>query len=459
MGKVAFDATMMLKWRSLEPVGIVRLERILAAAIGNTYQDVAVFVRFHRGAYWEVLEEDVVWIRSLGGNESAVEPPEQTELAPSEGSQRTARTLLARRYIRRSFLDLAVRSPPELSPHLANAAMSMATLLVESSRWARRELKQKKIDPGVSQPDVPRGSPLANLDVSDLVIVGLGWEYLDYEYLYSLKTTANVRLHIAAFDLIPVLHPELNPFQAHIVHRHYAEMSHFAHQIISISNATQYALENFFDSEELAAPKLFVNPLPSFISPDDSMREAYNGVEPFVLFVSTIEIRKNHILLLKIWLDCLSSGRSMPRLVFVGRRGWLVEDVFDYVENNPLLADAVDIVHDLNDRELQILYTTCLFTVFPSRSEGWGLPITEAMALGKVCLHADDPAQKEASQGLMPVLHPDDYIGWRAALLELIDNEGHRQNLEATIARDFHAIKPAIYGARFISLIEEARSA
>jgi glycosyltransferase involved in cell wall biosynthesis len=173
--------------------------------------------------------------------------------------------------------------------------------------------------------------------------------------------------------------------------------------------------------------------------------------------VSTIDIRKNHLLLAKIWAECIREGHEMPRLVLVGRIGWDVNELLQWAYHAPELDDKLTIRTDVGDDELAELYRDAEFTVFPSRIEGWGLPITESLSMGKVCVHSTDPAQLEASQGLVPALHPDDFLAWKSTILELTSNADRLSALEATIAERFVHRTPAEYCRDFEEIIASRR--
>ncbi len=444
-GLIAIDVTTLLRWATLAPVGIIRLERMIVADFLAQFDAGVMFVKFTDGSYRRLEPAERRTVDDLCRGPAATDHVE-SQPVPRGVGRRSAVKHRARMLARRALL----RSPEPLRPLLfqsitANAALVLATArLVRDSRGGI-EGRIARLRSGEAR----HGNDLDG--VRDLIILGLGWEYLDYEYLYNLKLQAGIRIHMPAFDLIPIVDPQLNPGQSSLVHRHYTEMAHICHQIICISHATEQAVRALYRYEQLPQPTLEVVQLPSFLSATDAPLQPSPLVPPvpFVLYVSTIEIRKNHILLLKLWLELIRAGRPMPRLVFVGRRGWLVDDVYHYAESNAELRPFVSILHDVPDADLASLYQHCLFTVFPSRTEGWGLPITESLSMGKICVHSTDPAQVEASQGLMPALHPDDFMTWRHELLRLIDDEPYRDSMEGNIAGTFVRKTPETYCQEF----------
>jgi len=119
---------------------------------------------------------------------------------------------------------------------------------------------------------------------------------------------------------------------------------------------------------------------------------------PYVLCVSTLESRKNQPLLLHAWLTLLRrhGEHALPRLVLVGREGFGAEPARRLLENAPELRRNAVWLQDVGDALLARLYEGCLFTVFNSFYEGWGLPVTEALSHGKLVLAPDHSSLREA---------------------------------------------------------------
>jgi glycosyltransferase involved in cell wall biosynthesis len=128
----------------------------------------------------------------------------------------------------------------------------------------------------------------------------------------------------------------------------------------------------------------------------------------YVLFVSTIELRKNHRLLVRVWQRLLERHGTnlVPNLIFAGKIGWLVDDLLAELEASGYLNGKVTILRSLSDAELQQAYRSCLFTVFPSLCEGWGLPIAESLAHGKFCVASNHTSIPEAGGDLIDYFDP-----------------------------------------------------
>jgi glycosyltransferase involved in cell wall biosynthesis len=107
-----------------------------------------------------------------------------------------------------------------------------------------------------------------------------------------------------------------------------------------------------------------------------------------VLFVSTSEIRKDHRLLVRVWRRLIArhGTEAVPALIFAGQIGWMVDDLLADLAASGHLGGKTEHKPGLSDEELDGAYRSCLFTVFPSLCEGWGLPIAESLAHGKFCV-------------------------------------------------------------------------
>ncbi len=142
----------------------------------------------------------------------------------------------------------------------------------------------------------------------------------------------------------------------------------------------------------------------------------------FVLMVGTVEPRKNHVMITRIW-NRLGRrfGSSSPKLVIVGRIGWNAKTILRHIE---LMNSSGNIVHltGIRDNQLAQLYRRCFFTVYASRYEGWGLPITESLAFGKVCVSSDNSSLPEAGQGLTMMVEDGNEKAFEAKLLELVEH-------------------------------------
>ena len=128
----------------------------------------------------------------------------------------------------------------------------------------------------------------------------------------------------------------------------------------------------------------------------------------FLLSVGTIEGRKNHMLLYYVYKQALREGITLPPLVIAGRNGWLTDDFRYMVTHDPDVRGLITIHNGVTNSELTWLYQHCRFTIWPSFYEGWGMPVAESLAHGKLCLTSDTSSMSEIAPGLTDSFSPYD---------------------------------------------------
>jgi glycosyltransferase involved in cell wall biosynthesis len=181
--------------------------------------------------------------------------------------------------------------------------------------------------------------------------------------------------------------------------------------------------------------------------------------EPFVLFVGSFEQRKNHPETFGAWCELIArrGRRNTPLLVCVGGRGWQAETALAMLRDNRALRHRVRLLSGVPDAALARLYRDCLFTVYPSRYEGWGLPVTESLWFGKLPLLSDVPALREAGGDLAEYFDPRRQGDLCAKLQRLIDDTPYRAAREAAIRRRFRPRQWRAVAQEVIDALQERR--
>jgi glycosyltransferase involved in cell wall biosynthesis len=154
------------------------------------------------------------------------------------------------------------------------------------------------------------------------------------------------------------------------------------------------------------------------------------GDGPFVLGVGTLEPRKNWPALIRAWTRMRQTGGPPHRLVIAGGKGWLVEGIFAAAQASPYRGDIL-FTGFVDDADLPALYAAADVFAFPSRYEGFGIPVVEALACGTPVVCADNSSLPEAAGDAALLVACDDDHALATALQQLIEDQALRQRLRA----------------------------
>ncbi|WP_413619810.1 glycosyltransferase [Gluconacetobacter sacchari] len=287
----------------------------------------------------------------------------------------------------------------------------------------------------------PEGAVLINL--------GTSWWLRNYFlYVREAKSKSNIKYVPFVHDLIPIMTPE------HCIRKLTQDFIEwiigvFAHADAFLVNSESTKKDLILVAARLGytlrEDQITVVPLGAdFRKPgvDDLSRgdleKWHLAPESYVLFVSTIESRKGHDLALAAWERLYAKyGSRVPRLVCVGNRGWKNEAFFRKIENDDRLKQQVLILHGISDSEMSLLYRNCLFSLYPSRYEGWGLPITESLCYGKAVITSDNSSLPEAGGEFAIYIKTDSVEELEKAVEKMAFDKAARIAAEEKVARGF----------------------
>jgi glycosyltransferase involved in cell wall biosynthesis len=195
-------------------------------------------------------------------------------------------------------------------------------------------------------------------------------------------------------------------------------VARFAAGVIVSTGAVKQALLDYLgrtgrgDLPILVAPPP-VSPLFRADGPTDDVLRA----TPYFLQCGTLEPRKNHLMTLHVWRELVARhGRTAPKLVIVGARGWENENVVDLLERCSALRAHVLEVSGLSTPSLVRLMRSARALLMPSFAEGYGLPVVEALALSAPVIASDIPVFREVAGNAFTALSPIDGDGWLRAV-------------------------------------------
>ncbi len=282
-----------------------------------------------------------------------------------------------------------------------------------------------------------------------LLALGAPWSHPDYPGLVKMQRERGLRFALLVYDLIPIRRPEW--FERSLVRLFRAcfeSMLPLCDVVFAISRATAADVEAYARESGVVLPGP-VTPIPvgtGFGSQSQhtstSHCRALPAVSSYALFVSTIEARKNHTLLFRVWRRLLEDlpAERVPTLVFAGHIGWLVDDLMRQIANTDHLNGKLVVIEDPTDAELAMLYRGCLFTVFPSFHEGWGLPVTESLAFGKPCIISNRTSLPEAGGRLVRSFDPDNLHDAYQVIRQVVDDRPGLARWEAEVRREFKPV-------------------
>lgn len=254
-----------------------------------------------------------------------------------------------------------------------------------------------------------------------------------------------VKIGIMIHDLIPITHPEFCETDLTASFTLYMNsVFDVVDFILCISEHTRSAVKQQLVARNIAAPTYVLKNAHLSWEVGAYNRDLVSeGVlsetaEDFILFVSTIEIRKNHIILFKVWKKLREEfGNSTPKLLLVGRPGWRVQDLMAQLKSTNYLNGNIKILHDLSDVELQHLYLNCRFSVFPSFEEGWGLPVGEGLYFGKPVAASSASSIPEVGGQFCDYFDPDDLEEAYTTIRKLIVDKNHYEKRLKNIQANF----------------------
>lgn len=275
------------------------------------------------------------------------------------------------------------------------------------------------------------------------VSLGASWGQLNAAAGRQVQKRYGLRFAVLVHDLIPELYPEWTSREGLPQYRAWLQdVVPYADEIFAVSRHSAQDLKRRMAQWNRPVPTPVVLPVghrppPRREGPQALGQKPFD--RPFVLFVSTIEVRKNHALLFRVWRRLLETmpAEQVPYLVFAGKIAWMTGDLMVQLENADWLNGHIKLVESPSEPELTALYENCEFTVFPSLYEGWGLPVTESLSFGKTVAASDRAAIPEAGGNFCCYFDPENLGDACEVIRGLIEDPERVRLLEGRIAENF----------------------
>jgi glycosyltransferase involved in cell wall biosynthesis len=232
-----------------------------------------------------------------------------------------------------------------------------------------------------------------------------------------------VTLHDLAFLLYPQTHSVAS-------RRYYAaagESARRAERVIAVSQRTASDAVRLLGLDparvrvvhEAAAPIFTPRGDDDLLALSHRLNLKLESSHPYILFVGTLEPRKNVPLLLEAF--GLLRREIDAQLLLVGARGWLDEPIFEAHARSGV-GDAARFLGPLGEDDLAVLYSHAGVFVLPSLYEGFGLPVLEAMACGAPVVCSSAGPLPEIADDAALLLPPDDAAAWATSISRVLSD-------------------------------------
>lgn len=299
-------------------------------------------------------------------------------------------------------------------------------------------------------------SPSASRKIFDAIVK---WERLSGVYLYSLYLKDRFGLYFARprgkiffnichsgiehdwyvndlkkagvipvfmiHDLIPILHPDF--VRDGETERHTARVRNIlsiAGAVITNSAQTLMELRNYAGHQNVPMPPALSSLLgtQSFLPVATSEKTVR---KPYFLMVGTIEGRKNHAMILRVWKSLVKTlGQNAPGLILIGNRGWKCDEAINLLDKDKEISRYVREVGACDDKELASWLRSAQALLFPSYAEGYGMPLSEALSQNLPVIASDLQVFREVAGNVPDYLPPDDEAMWLNAIIDYLGKNG-----------------------------------
>ena len=252
----------------------------------------------------------------------------------------------------------------------------------------------------------------------------------------ALSVPTVVTIHDMSLTMFPKYHPPRRV----LLNRPLVDLAaRRADAIITVSESAKRDIVRLYGSQAERIHVVHEAAAPSFQPVRDRavlarVRERYDLADRFILYVGTIEPRKNLPKLIEGFASRRKSGQLPHQLVCAGPYGWLSRDIEDLIDRLQI-EDAVRFTGYVPFGDLAALYSLAEMFVFPSLYEGFGLPVIEAMACGTPVVTGHVAALEEVGGGAVEQVGHLDADSLGDAMVRLAGDRQHRERL-STLGRE-----------------------
>lgn len=253
---------------------------------------------------------------------------------------------------------------------------------------------------------------------------------LSNELPLTIRKARHTRSVVTIHDLIFLRYPEYYHWIDRKIYTYkFRKACESADLVIAISECTKRDIISYFHIPEEKIKVVYQGCDVSFTRPateekKQEVREKYSLPEHYILNVGSIEERKNVLLAVKALLHLPEE----MHLVILGRRTPYTDQINTFIHAHHL-EDRVKILNGIPFADLPAIYQQAEVFVYPSRFEGFGIPIIEAVYSGVPVVAATGSCLEEAGGPSSIYVHPDDVEGMADALKQASGNQAVRARM------------------------------
>lgn len=260
------------------------------------------------------------------------------------------------------------------------------------------------------------------LNIHEKVLINTGHTGVNHPaYAIGLRKRG-VKLVFMVHDVIPITHPEFcRPAEKIKHHQRVDNMLSYGDGIIANSQFTLDTLAAEAKKINIKMPSSVVAHLaPGFMPKTYGSRPI---ATPYFVVLGTIEPRKNHNLLFRVWRKLVEEmGSQAPKLVLIGRRGWECENAVDILERSEVLRGFILEKNACSDAELSTYLHHAQALLFPSLVEGYGMPVIESLMVKTPVIATNLSVFHEIAGDIPDYLDALDGLGWLSLIKAYMDS-------------------------------------
>ncbi len=315
-------------------------------------------------------------------------------------------------------------------------------------KWRERKKRQESYVKDISLPikRIKYDIPFDTGDVFFSTGVGLGTQA--YEALLELKQHKKYKFIQLLYDFTPVVCPQFHLKETRNNYVPFLKYTYKLSDMIFYGGKTAMRDGEHYQKNENM--ELIPGKVIKFgsdilnteeVSDDEkkAVFEKYNIKGSYIMAVGSIEARKNHETLYHAYIDMMLQETDLPQMLFCGYPGWKTEEFRAVLGRDERVKNRVMIITP-TDRELEVLYKNCEFTLLASLYEGWSLTLPESLNYGKFCLVSDVDPLREIGEDFVEYIGAYDIKKWSDRILFYHKNKDILREKETHIREAWHAI-------------------